>query len=52
MLKGELLGFLRSVKPINAAAFRLKLHPELDKMTASLKVLRDLQMQGVDVGDI
>ena len=46
------LSFLQSYVPIDVPAFHAKLHPVLDAKLEALRELRQLQLEGADIGDV
>ena len=50
--KNEELAYLQSIGPIDLAAFHGKLHPLLDERLQALMELRQLQLEGNELGDI
>lgn len=46
------LDFLQRLSPIDVPAFRAKLHPLLDAKLEALRELRELQLEGADIGDV
>lgn len=49
--KSEKMTLLGKYRSIDTNAFRAKLHPLLDTMTDAIAALRELEIQGVDIGD-
>jgi len=50
--KNSELSFLQSYVPIDVPAFHAKLHPVLDAKLEALRELRQLQLEGADIGDV
>lgn len=46
------LNFLQSCVPIDLQAFHAKLHPVLDAKLEALRELRQLQLEGADIGEV
>jgi len=50
--KNEELAYLQSIGPMDLVAFHGKLHPLLDERLQALMELRQLQLEGNEIGDI
>jgi hypothetical protein len=50
--KGSELNFLQHYVPIDVPAFHAKLHPVLDAKLEALRELRQLQLEGADIGEV